>query len=205
MPKYNFYQKDRKLFFKNICDNVIYYNVSSTVDLKLKIIIKSNKENSEYLNKMNFFLKKMNRLGFDSEILYYINNFKIYDSENENIKLLYHQFRTYYYNQQNIITDEDIKIAWMQLEIYQKLENDKKYDKYLILDEKYFLVDDLDFLEECLYNIPDNADICYLGNRNNNIKGEIKNKSFYKVINDYYELNNAYIITKNSKMFLIFY
>ena len=195
MPKYNFYQKDRKLFFKNICDNVIFYNVSSTIDLKLKIIIKSN---NKYLGNLNNLIKKISRLGFDYEILYYVDDFKIYDSEDKNIKLLYHKFRTLYYDQQHIMTNEDIKIAWMQIEIYQKLEKDKKYDKYLILDEKSFLSDDLDFLEECLYNIPDNTDICYLGNKNNSIKGEIKNKSFYKVINNYYELNNVYIITKNS-------
>ena len=207
MPNYCFYQiPDRVTYFKNPIKNTILYKVNSIDSLKLKIIILTLENILERKDNIQLLVSIFKQVGLEIEIYYGINgkDIKIYDTEVENIKLLYYKFKTYYYNNKIRFNNIPMKkgefgCAWSHLEIYNKLINDNNFDNYLILEDDAILNTDLKYLMDHLLNIPENYDICHLGEstffpfQRNNIS---INNLFYST--QKIPLNNctSYIISK---------
>ena len=99
MPNYNFQKvdPDRKTYFKNPIKNTILYNVKTTIISDYKIMICN--ENITTIQKKQ--LNQIKQLNIPYEFIDIINEIKIYDTEHDNIKLLYNNFETYYYKNDN--------------------------------------------------------------------------------------------------------
>lgn len=186
-----------------------YYYLSS----KLKsIIIKIDNYRDNITNKLK---EDMDLLNIETEIFNAINgkNIKIYDTENSDIKLLYHSFETYYYDitkkliNKEIMNKGELGCAWSHLNIYKKLLKDNVYDKYLILEDDAEKVVSLEELSIFLNNIPEDADLCHIAQSDYlpfNKKNKI-NEFYYDINYDFFNRTTAYIITKSGARKLLNY
>jgi GR25 family glycosyltransferase involved in LPS biosynthesis len=178
----------------------------------LKIIVLTLKDYPERLNIISDVLIKMATINIKYEIYYGTNgnNIKIYDTENDNIKLLYHNFETYYYDKTKRINKQIMKkgelgCAWGHLSIYKKLCSDKIYNKYLIFEDDACLIENLDKTYNILKNLPNNFDVCHMGNSIwfpfNRL--EKINDYFYKIEKRYINCLTAYIVSKSGAQKLL--
>jgi len=171
MPNYSFYQIDNRItYFKCPLINTILYKVNEISSLKLKVIILTLENYTDRNNNIKLLISIFKQIGLDIEIFYGVdgNNIKIYNTEIDHIKLLYYKFQTFYYNSTIRLNKLPMKLgefgcSWSHLNIYNKLINDNNFDKYLILEDDAKLNSTLNYLVEHLLNIPDNFDICHLG------------------------------------------
>jgi GR25 family glycosyltransferase involved in LPS biosynthesis len=218
MPDYNFYDKDRKTFFKNPIENTLYYKVKSSKKLPLKIIIITLEEFPERLNKLHDLLNKFLKIGIEYEIFYGVNgkNIKIEDTEDENIKILSYNSDKFYHNKivsnyRNGIKFGEIGCSWSHINVYKKILNDNEYNNYLILEDDVKLINNLDILENTLNNLPNDFDLLHLAvsdcctNLINFKKKEKINSVFYSIYNQFFNRGTAYIVSKNGATKLLNY
>jgi len=218
MPDYNFYDKDRKTFFKNPIQNTLFYKVKSTKKIPLKIIIITLEEFPERLNKLYDLLNKFTKIGIEYEIFYGVNgrNIELTDTEDENIKLLSYGSDKCYHNKiiSNIrggIKFGEIGCSWSHINVYKQLLADEKYDNYLIFEDDVKLISDLDTLQNSLNNLPTDFDLLHLAvsdcytNFINFQKKEKINSVFYSIYNQFFNRGTAYIVSKNGATKLLNY
>jgi len=207
MPNYSFYQIDNRItYFKYPIINTILYKVNEISSLKLKVIILTLENYTDRINNINSFLSIFKQIGIEVEIFYGVNgnDIKIYNTETEHIKLLYYKFQTFYYNSTIRINKLPMKLgefgcSWSHLNIYNKLLNDNNFDKYLILEDDAKLNSTLNYLVQHLLNIPDNFDICHLGESTYYPfqKNDKINDLFYNIHKKCFNNTTSYIISKN--------
>ena len=202
IPNYSFYKIENRITnFKKPIDNTILYKVNNNESLKLKVIILTLENQMERKNNIQLLLSIFKQLGLEIEIYYGINgnDIKIYDTEVEEIKLLYYKFQTYYYNKKIRLNNIPMKkgefgCAWSHLNIYNKLLNDNEYDNYLILEDDAILNTNLEYLMEHLLNLPENYDVCHIGESN-----FFPFQKHEKPINNfYYNINKIFFNTSSS-------
>ena len=195
-----------KIFYKD----TIYYDLNPFNLSNIKIMVITLKEYPERLENIKSFLDKMLKYGIQHEIIYGVNgkNIKIYDTERDNIKLLYNNFETFYYNK-NIRAMKlgEFGCAWSHINIYKKLITENDNMKYLVLEDDALLIKDIEVLLEILKNIPNNLDYSSLANslaynfeKNNKI-----NNYFYNIKKNYFNCTLSYIITKSGALKIIKY
>jgi len=213
-PNYCIYKIDRKLTFKNPIKNTIYYNISELNNLNIKVIILTLKDNDKRKRKFYEIISIFRQLGINLELFYGINGekIKIIDTEDNNIKLLYNNFQTIYYNKQGRINMKDMNLgelgcSWSQINIYKKLLKDKIYDKYLVLEDDAIFESNLENLMNILINIPEDIDIGHLGKSecfNFKLKDKI-NDYYYSIEKEFFNRTTSYIISKNGAKKLLEY
>ena len=207
-PNYNFYKiNDRQnSYFKKPINNTLLYDVKTTIKYPLKVIILSIKNKINRINRMEKIIYNFSKIGLEYEIYYGVNgnDIKIYDTEHNNIKLLYNNFETYYYD--NRIRRNNIKMkngefgcAWSHLKIYKKLLNDNNYQYYLILEDDANLVTSLNTLYETINNLPEIFDICHLSKSIWNPFNKLDkiNDYFYNISINYFNCLVSLIISKS--------
>jgi glycosyl transferase, family 25 len=214
MPNYNFNGIRPKTNFKNPIKNTILYDVKTTQFTDIKIIILTLKEFPERMENINKLLINISGLGIKYEIVYGIcgSNIKIYNTEKNNIKLLYNNFETYYYDNtkrsfNQIMRKGELGCAWSHLNIYKKLLNDDTYNKYLIFEDDATLFASLNDVYNTLNNLPENFDLCHIGlidSHKITYSNKI-NEYFYTIIKQYFNRTTSYIISKNGASKLINY
>lgn len=214
MPNYSFYHLDRKTYFRKPIENTVYFDVSTTINIRLKVIIITLKDYPERIRYVEKLIFQLSQLGIECEIFYGINgnNIKIYDIENEYIKLLYYNFETYYYDNRKRLNGKymnsgELGCAWSHLTIYKKLINDNKYDQYLVLEDDANLVIELHELYKYIIEIPNDADLCHIGYADwYPFKlSKKKNNIYYYVEKEFFNRTTSYIITKNGAKKLLNY
>jgi GR25 family glycosyltransferase involved in LPS biosynthesis len=97
--------------------------------------------------------------------------------------------------------------SWSHLNIYNKLLNDNNFDKYLILEDDAKLNSTLNYLVEHLLNIPDNYDVCHIGESTYYPfqKNDKINHLFYNIHKKCFNNLTSYIISKNGAHKIIQY
>jgi GR25 family glycosyltransferase involved in LPS biosynthesis len=216
MPNYNFYKiaNHKNCFFKKPIINTIFYDTYHTKFNDLKIIILTLKNFKERTNSINNLLIKLSMIGITYEIVYgiYGKDIKVYDTEDENIKLLYHNFETYYYDKtkrlnKHIMKAGELGCAWSHLNIYKKLCSDKLYNKYLIFEDDACLSENLDTIYNTLNNLPNIFDICHicLSDWYPFNKTDKVNDYFYNVEKKFFNRLTAYIISKEGALKVLKY
>ena len=216
MPNYNFYNDTirKKFFFKKPTINTIFYNTQYTKFNDLKIIILTLKNFNERSNIINNLLINMSMIGITHEIVYgiYGKDIKVYDTEDKNIKLLYHNFETYYYDKtkrlnKHIMKAGELGCAWSHLNIYKKLCSDKLYNKYLIFEDDACLSEKLDIIYNTLNNLPNIFDICHisLSDWYPFNKTDKENNYFYNIEKKFFNRTTSYIISKEGALKLLKY
>jgi GR25 family glycosyltransferase involved in LPS biosynthesis len=215
MPNYSFYQIDNRItYFKYPIMNTVLYKVNEISSLKLKVIILTLENYTDRTNNIKLLISIFKQIGIEVEIFYGVdgNDIKIYNTEIDHIKLLYYKFQTFYYNSTIRLNKLPMKLgefgcSWSHLNIYNKLLNDNNFDKYLILEDDAKLNSTLNYLVQHLLNIPDNFDICHLGestyypfHKNNKI-----NDLFYNIHKKSFNNLTSYIISKNGSYKIIQY
>ena len=216
MPNYNFYNDTirKKFFFKKPTINTIFYNTQYTKFNDLKIIILTLKNFNERSNIINNLLINMSMIGITHEIVYgiYGKDIKVYDTEDKNIKLLYHNFETYYYDKtkrlnKHIMKAGELGCAWSHLNIYKKLCSDKLYNKYLIFEDDACLSEKLDIIYNTLNNLPNIFDICHisLSDWYPFNKTDKENNYFYNIEKKFFNRSTSYIISKEGALKLLKY
>ena len=201
--------KDLGFFCNFLSENVKnYYYLSSKIK---SVIIKIDNYRDNITNKL---LEDMNLLHIETEIFNGINgkNIKIYNTEDINIKLLYHSFEIYYYDitkrfNKKIMSKGELGCTWSHLNIYKKLLNDNVYDKYLILEDDAEKVVSLEELSLFLNNIPEDADLCHIAKSDcfPFIKKNKINYFYYDIHHNFFNRTTAYIITKSGARKLLNY
>lgn len=210
MPNYNFYNLfEGQIYFKRPIENTILYDVKTTNSLikRIKVVILTLKDiGYSRLDNLEGLIMNLSKLGLDIEIYYGINgnDIKIYPTEEDSIKLLYHQFKTIFYDKSHRINGSVMKLgelgcAWSQINIYHKLINDTDYDKYLILEDDAYLLKDLNKLQELLFNLPENFDLCHIALSDWNPFKKVNkiNDYFYTIKRNYFNRCTAYILSKD--------
>jgi len=210
MPNYNFYNLfQEKTYFKKPIQNTILYDVKTTNSLMkgIKVIVLTLKDSIySRLDELQGLIMNLSKIGLDVEIYNGIvgSDIKIYPTETDSIKLLYHKFKTMFYDNTKRINEELMKsgelgCAWSKLNIYHKLIQDADYDKYLILEDDACLLKNLNELRELLLNLPPDFDLCHIALSDWN-KFKINNKVndyFYTIKRNYFNRCTAYILSKN--------
>lgn len=210
MPNYNFYNLfEEKAYFKKPIDNTILYDVKTTNFWmkKIKVVILTLKDAGySRLDGLQGLIMNLNKIGLEVEIYYGIlgSNIKIYPTEIDTIKLLYHEFKTMFYDNAQRINGKlmeagELGCAWSQINIYHKLIQDGDYDKYLILEDDACLLKNLNELRELLLNLPPDFDLCHIALSDWN-KFKINNKIndyFYTIKRNYFNRCTAYILSKD--------
>ena len=201
--------KDLGFFCHFLSENIKnYYYLSSKIK---SVIIKIDNYRDNITNQLKI---DMNLLNIETEIFNGINgkNIKIYDTEDNNIKLLYHLFETYYYDitkrfNKKIMSKGELGCAWSHLTIYKKLLEDNVYDKYLILEDDAEKVVSLEELSLFLNNIPEDADLCHIAKSDSFafIKKFKINDFYYDIHHQFFNRTTAYIITKSGARKLLNY
>jgi len=217
MPNYNFNIRLNSssiidqigAYFKHPIHNTILYDVKTTMPLmkKMKIVILTLKDpNYSRLNGLQELIMNLSKIGLEIEIYYGINgnDIKIYSTEDDSIKLLYHQFKTIYYDNAKRINKELMKAgelgcAWSQINIYEKLIQDCDYDQYLILEDDAHLLKSLEELCALLLNLPTDFDMCHIASSDWNPFQKVNkiNDYFYTIKRDYFNRCTAYILSKS--------
>ena len=231
MPNYNFYnsniveQSVKQLVeqsveksFKHPIKNTILYNVSSTNSLikRIKVVILTLKEYecNERFNNMENLIIELSEIGLDVEIYngVYGKDIKIYNTDKDNLKILYHNNRSILYDTTKRINGEimglgELGCAWSQINIYNKLLYDNEYDQYLILEDDAFLLKNINELRELLLNLPNYFDLCNIGYSDwNPFERSSKiNDYFYNINKNYFNRCTSYILSKTGAQKILSY
>jgi GR25 family glycosyltransferase involved in LPS biosynthesis len=224
MPNYNFFNENNiveqsaESSFKHPIKNTILYNVPSTNSLmkRIKVIILTLKE-CEYngrFNNMENLIIELSEIGLDVEIYngVYGKDIKIYNTDKNNLKILYHNKRSIVYDTSKRVNGEimglgELGCAWSQINIYNKLLYDNEYDQYLILEDDAFLLKNINKLKELLLNLPGYFDVCHIGYSDWNPfeKSNKINDYFYSINKNYFNRCTSYILSKTGAQKILSY
>lgn len=225
MPNYNFNIRlnsssiidQISSYFKHPIQNTILYDVKTTMPLmkKMKIVILTLKEpDYSRVNGLQELIMNLSKIGLEIEIYYGINgnDIKIYPTEDESIKLLYHQFKTIFYDSGKRINRQIMKLgelgcAWSQINIYKKLIEDCDYNQYLIFEDDAHLLKSLEELCVLLLNLPTDFDMCHIALSNWNPFEKVNkvNDYFYTIKPNYFNRCTAYILSKSGAQKVLHY
>ena len=214
MPNYNFYNIRNTDYFKKPIQNTILYDVKSTKFSKIKIVILTLKEYPDRLKYIDKLIINLAKLGINYEIVYGINgkNIKIYNTEHNHIKLLYNNFETYYYDitkrlNKTLMGNGILGCTWSHLNIYNKIINDKNYDKYLIFEDDAHLYASLDEVYNTLNNLPEDFDLCHIGESDYYpfLQKKKINEYFYTIHKRFFNRLTSYIVSKKGALKIINY
>jgi GR25 family glycosyltransferase involved in LPS biosynthesis len=205
------YVNNEKYYIKDLINNNTMNLSKQSVDKensfknKNKIIVITLEEygirSTDLVNNLNY-LKNME---LEYEIYYGVNgkNIKIYDTEDEHIKLLYYKFQTSFYddrirlNKQKMTMGE-LGAAWSHMNLYNKLVKDNNYDNYIILEDDSLFNGSIDNFINILQHIPNNFDVLHIAksewydfNRQKKV-----NEYFYEIEKRFFSCAGGYIISK---------
>lgn len=104
------------------------------------------------------------------------------------------------------LTYGDIGCYISHIELYNMLTTDNKYNRYLILEDNFLLMSNIDYFINCLSNLPIIFDICYLTKTKNNIS-QTKYNNIFSTISKNIVFNSScgYIISKNGAINILGY
>jgi GR25 family glycosyltransferase involved in LPS biosynthesis len=135
------------------------------------------------------------------------------DTDDENVKLLKYESKTYYYDKSkrtngNGMTIGEIGASCGHLDIYKSFLQDENYDNCIIFEDDFQLLVNIPTFLDYLKNLPERFDICHicLSDWFPFNKTEKINKYFYKIsYNSNFNRATAYIVSKSGAKKLLEY
>ncbi len=200
----NIYIKENKFNINKLLENdIISKDTFRIKDVyKIKIIIITLKE---YGVRSQSLIENLNELGIDYEIYYGVNgkNINIYDTEYDNIKLLYYNLEATFYDNTKRLNGErmtrgELGAAWSHINIYKKLLKDDEYDNYIILEDDSLINTTIEYFKTILLNLPNKYDIIHIAKsiwyEFNKIS--MVNDYYYNISKRFFNCAGGYIISK---------
>ena len=207
MPNYNFFDiDDRKNgYFKTPIKNTILYNVKTTKFADIKVVILTLEKYSHRINKVYGIINKLSQIGLQCSLFYGVNveNIKITTDVKPNTYILEYNNETKYYDSsirvnKQFMTRGELGCAWSHLNIYKSLLDEVSIDKYLILEDDAEIVENLEYLYECLRSIPADTEMCHIAKSDwfPFVLNDKVNDMWYNINKSYFNRLTAYIISK---------
>jgi len=181
---------------------------------KTKIIIITLEEYPDRLKNLQSILSTFENCGFIIEIFYGVNGKHIqkYDTQDENIKKLSYQDKTYYYDSSKrfngkLMKNGELGCSWSHLEIYKKLSYDNDFDNYVVFEDDFEVLTSIYYFINTLQNLPKDYDFCHicLSDWYPFQKKEQINEYFWTIENNFFNRTTAYIISKTGAKKLLKY
>ena len=207
MPNYNFFDiEDRKNgCFKTPIENTVLYNVKTTKFADIKVVILTLEKYPHRINKVYGIINKLSQIGLQCSLFYGVNgeDIRVTTTESPTIYKLEYNREVKYYDasirvNKQFMTRGELGCAWSHLNIYKSLLDEVSIDKYLILEDDAEIVENLEYLYECLRSIPSDTEMCHIAKSDwypfvlfNNV-----NEMWYDVKKSYFNRTTAYIISK---------
>lgn len=207
MPNYNFFHiDDRKNgCFKKPIQNTILYDVKTTKFTDIKVIILTLEKYSQRMHKVYDLIIKLSQIGLQCSLFYGVNgeDIKITKTEHPTLYKLEYKNEIKYYDSSIRINGVfmgrgELGAAWSHINIYKSLFNEAHIDKYLIFEDDVEFVESLEYLYECLTNIPNEIDMCHIAKADwySFIKQNKINDIWFTVAKQYFNRLTAYIVSK---------
>ena len=163
------------------------------INKKIKIVIIKSSDNKQWS-----LIKTLKDFNFEVEIveIFDITKLIIENIDNTSDKRLIYNNSDVKYSKK---TKGSLLNEWSHLKLYERLIDDTKYESYLILEDDVSLVESLNKLFYHMIYLPENYDICHIGNYGVDIKTRFEyqyNSYYYGIKKYFFNDSSAYFVSK---------